>query len=332
MLQRLPRLLCLLTLSIAATNVCAEKQEPPSEALRAPIVTITATEFVEQAAFGHVVFRRIEHIAGKDRGPEMLDLIVPDEVRAQLKPGERQLIAWTSVSSDPLVPEGMRRDPAGARLLITTGLDPALFRDTRSNRSLLRWDLGESDKRVRRQLPRLLALLDTQEAAVQNFAVAEIALRPVLVAALDTSARTRLHRFALDDNGSLTARALVLELASQQESTLGKTGWDDVVEAILDHAPVATAAQPKVAHLVYQAFALAQSREMALPPDRAERWLQGDNAALAELALLTLRRQGKGLEEAALERALARTDLPAEMAAFLRDHQRRLKAMPPTSR
>ena len=326
----LQRLLCLLALTLAAARAGAERLEPPSEALRLPYVSIAATEFVEQAAFGHVVFRRIEQLAGKERAPELIDLIVPDDVRAQLKPGDRQLIAWSSVTGDPRVPEGLRRDPEGARLLQTTGLEPALFRDTRANRALLRWDLGESAWRQRRQLPRLLALLDTPEAAVQCFAMAEIALRPVLVAALDESARARLRRFAADDSASTRARALLLELASQQADALGRAGWDEVVQGILVRTPLATAAQPPAAHLVYQAFALAQSRDMPLQGETAERWLRGDDAALAESALLALRRQGHEVEVAALQRALARDDVPATTAVFLRDHQRRLQLQAPT--
>jgi len=328
----LPRLLCLLALTLAATRASAERLEPPSEALRSPYVSIAATEFVEQAAFGHVVFRRIEQLSGKERAPELIDLIVPDTLRAQLKPGDRQLIAWTSVTGDPRVPEGLRRDPAGARLLETTGLEPALFRDTRANRALLRWDLGESAWRQRRQLPRLLALLDSPEPAVQCFAMAEIALRPVLVAAIDEAARAHLRRFAADDRASLSARALLLELASQRADALGVAGWDDVVQGILDRAPLATATQPQTAHLVYQAFALAQSRGMLLQGERAERWLRGDDAALAEAALLALRRQGHDVEVAALQRALARDDVPATTAGFLRDHQRRLQRPPPAQR
>jgi hypothetical protein len=325
MFQRLPRLLCLLVLSFVAADAWAERLEPPSEVLRAPYVSIAATEFVEQAAFGHVVFRRIEQLAGKERAPELIDLIVGDDVRAQLKPGDRQLIAWTTVMGDPKIPEGLRRDPAGARLLVTAGLEPALFRDTSANRALVRWDLGESERRQRRQLPRLLALLDTPEAAVQNFAIAEIALRPVLIAALDDSARTRLHGFALDDGASTSARSLLLELVGQRADAMGGAGWEDVVEHILDRSPLIITAHPDLTHLVYQAFVLAQSRDMPLPHGRVERWLQSDNTALVEMALLALRRQGSGLEEPALERALARGDLPTETAAFLRDQQRRLQ-------
>jgi len=326
MLQRLPRILCLLILSFGAHEVCAERLEPPSEVLRAPYVSIAATEFVEHAAFGHVVFRRIQQLSGKERAPELIDLVVTDDVRAQLKPGDRQLIAWSTVTGDPKIPEGLRRDPSGAHLLFSTGLEPALFSDTRANRALLRWDLGESERRLRRQLPRLLELLDTPEAAVQNFALAEIAVRPVLVAALDDRARTRLHRFALDDSASTKARSLLLELAGQRADALGAAGWDDVVQKILARSALAIAAAPDTAHLVYQAFVLAQSRNMPLAPELVERWLQSDNAALAEVALLALRRQGNGLEEAALERALSRNDLPAETATFLRDYQRRLKS------
>ncbi|MEO8669959.1 MAG: hypothetical protein ABI411_01515 [Tahibacter sp.] len=323
--------LLLAALCAAAVSTRAEKLEPPSEVLHSPLVNVTATEFVEVAAFGHVVFRRIKTLSGRDDALELIDLIVPEELVHVLKPGSRQLIAWSAIGSDPLVPEGMRRDPAGARLVVTTGLEPALFADTRENRALVRWDLGESAWQQRRQLPRLLKLLDTPEAAVQTFAIAEIALRPSVVAALDDAARDRLRAFAIEPRAPENARALLLELVAQRAVELGEKGWSEVAEHILSQTPVTASTAPGHESLVRQAFAVAESRAATLSGESVERWLRSDSTALAETALLTLRRTAPEREPLALEAALSRSDLPAPTRSFLLDHQRRLRLMSTSS-
>jgi hypothetical protein len=327
-MQTIPcRTLLIVILGFQASLCNAEKLEPPSEVLHSPLVNVTATEFVEVAAFGHVVFRLIKQLSGRDKAPELIDLLVAPDLIPKLKPGSRQLIAWSAIGGDPRVPEGMRRDPSGARLLMSTGLEPALFEDTRENRELLRWDLGESHARQRAQLPRLLKLLDSREAAVQLFAIAEIALRPVLVEALDDAARKRLRSYAVNSQAPENARALLIELASQRTPALGNDGWDEVVDRVLTQTPIETASEQGRANLVMQTFALARSREMPVQDEKVERWLRSDSAGLAEAALLTLRRVAPEREAVALEQTLARADVPPLTRTFLVDHQRRLSLM-----
>ena len=71
------------------------------------------------------------------------------------------------------------------------------------------------------------------------------------------------------------------------------------------------------------AFELVERDRIDVSLPVLERWLAGDNAAIAELALLTLRRQHAERELPALEQALSLSLLPAGTREFLLDHRRR---------
>ena len=82
-------------------------------------------------------------------------------------------------------------------------------------------------------------------------------------------------------------------------------------------APAAKAAAPKTAATTSRKAQVAAGPEVRPPAARAraprkkvappvlERWLSGDNAALAEMALLALRAQQPEREKPALEQALS---------------------------
>ena len=71
--------------------------------------------------------------------------------------------------------------------------------------------------------------------------------------------------------------------------------------------------------------AMNAANQLALPAATLERWVSSENSALAEAALLNLRRNAPQREQAAIQAALEQSLLPAQTREFLNDHLRRLQ-------
>lgn len=314
------RLTALLLLILAAGSVLAAKVKPPGAVLREATTSIAAVEFVENGPSGRMVFRRLEKLGGDAEMPELIDLSVPERLRQIVLPGERYLIAYTVFRREA---EQIRVARQGAQLLVIPGLEPALLRDSAENRAIMAWQAGDDAEAVRARLPQLLALLDARDPQLQNFAVAEIVLRPQLNEALDSRARKALQRFALNHEANANARARLLQAAVVQPQEYGKDGWKAVALDVLATTPVLVQEVEGMASLTRFAFDLVERDAIRLAPAVVTRWLTGDNAVLAEKALLTLRAQQPAAELPALEQALTLSLLPAGTREFLLDHRRR---------
>lgn len=306
--------------SLFAMTAFAAKIKPPSAVLREATTSLASVEFAEAGVEGRMVFRRIEKLGGDADVPELIDLSVPAELRRIVLPGERYLIAYTVFRREA---EQIRVARLGAQLLVSPGLEPALLRDTAQNRAILAWEPGADAGAARKRLPELLELLDARDPQQQNFALSEIVLRPALTDALDARARKALLRFAANADADANARARLLQAAVTQPDAFGKAGWKDVVLAVLAQTPVLVQEVDGSASLVRFAFEFVERDRLAVDVSVLERWLTGDNAALAEMALLALRRQQPAREMPALEQALSLSLLPAGTREFLLDHRRR---------
>lgn len=314
------RLSLLLLSSLCAASAFAAKVKPPAAILRENTTSLAAVEFAEAGVEGRMVFRRIEALGGDAEIPELIDLAIPAELRHIVLPGERYLIAYTVFRREA---EQVRVARLGAQLLVSPGLEPALLRDTAENRAIFAWQPGADEAAVRKRLPELLAMLDARDTQWQNFALSEIVLRPQLADALDTRARKALQRFAANREANTNARARLLQAAVSQPEVFGRDGWKNVALDVLTTTPVLVQTVEGNASLVRFAFELAERDRITLPLPVIERWLTGDNASLAELALLALRRQKPERELAALEQVLSLSLLPVGTREFLLDHRRR---------
>lgn len=316
------RLIALLLLLLAVDSVFAARVKPPAAVLREATTGTGLVEYVEAGAGGRFVFRRIERLSGDLDIPELLDLAAPATLQQVLLPGERYLIAYTVYRR-----EGgqFNVDRRGAQLLVSPGLEPALLRDTPEHRAVLAWQPGADAAAMRAQLPALLALLDHADPQLQNFAVTEIVLRPQLSSALDGKARKALLRFAAREQAPAAARARLLQAATLQPDQFGRAEWEKVAAGVLASLPVQVQQKEGEATLAAAAFGLLENARRPLPPASLTRWLASDNAAVAEAALLALRRQDPARELPALQAALQLSLLPAGTREFLLDHRRRLQ-------
>lgn len=307
-------------MTLAAGSALAAKIKPPGAVLREATTSIAAVEFAENGPGGRMVFRRLEKLGGDADMPELIDLSVPERLRDIVMPGERYLIAYTLFRREA---EQIRVARLGAQLLVTPGLEPALLRDSAQNRAIMAWQAGDDAAAARARLPQLLALLEARDPQLQNFAVAEIVLRPALNDALDGAARKALRRFAANHEGDANARARLLQAAVVQPEQYGRDGWKAVALDVLATTPVMVQQVEGMASLTRFAFDLVERDAIPVDPAVLTRWLAGDNAVLAEKALLTLRTQQPTQELPALEQALTLSLLPAGTREFLLDHRRR---------
>ncbi|HSX60026.1 MAG TPA: hypothetical protein VLF18_07500 [Tahibacter sp.] len=314
------RLILLALASLLPAAAFAAKVKPPAAVLREATTSLAAVEFAEAGSEGRMVFRRLEKLGGDAEMPELIDLAIPAELRRVVLPSERYLIAYTVFRREA---EQIRVARLGAQLLVTPGLEPALLRDTPENRALIAWQPGGDEKAVQARLPELIALLDARDPQQHNFALSEIVLRPQLAEALDGRARKALLRFASRADANANARGRLLQAATVQPEHFGKDGWKAVALDILATTPVRVQDVDGNATLVRFAFELVERDRATVAPEVLERWLTGDNAALAEMALLRLRAQEPAREMPALERALTLSLLPAGTREFLLDHRRR---------
>jgi hypothetical protein len=315
------RLITFLLLCLATGFAQAAKVKPPAAVLREATTSLALVEFAEPGVAGRMVFRRLEKLGGDSDIPELIDLAVPEQLRHIVLPGERYLIAYTVFRREA---EQVRVDRRGAQLLVSPGLEPALLRDSAENRAILAWQPGADEAAVRARLPELLALLDHRDPQLQNFALSEIVLRPQLSTALDGRARKALLRFAANTQANANARARLLQAAVVLPQQYGKAGWREIALDVLDRQSVQVQEVEGTASLARFAFDLLERDDVKAPLPTLTRWLASDNAAVAEKALLALRRQEAARELPALEQALQLSLLPAGTREFLLDHRRRM--------
>ena len=166
----------------------------------------------------------------------------------------------------------------------------------------------------------------SRDKQLQDFAAAEIAFRPALQRTLDASVQRRLRSFVEDTHAAPSARARLL-LAALEMPSHGRSqrAWERAAEHVLRTEPVLIRALRGHSELVLDAFRHLETRRAATRPALLQRWLASDELALAETALLALRRQSALAERSALAKTMERGDLPAETRQFLRDHDQRLK-------
>ena len=317
------RLTCLAVALAASGAALAAKIKPPSAILREATTNIAAVRFVEVGPTGRLVFRRVEKLGGDADVPELIDLAAPADLPALIDTKDVYLIAYTRYRREA---ERVIANRTGAQLLVSNGLEPALWRDSKQAREIVAWKAGNGEDAQKLRLPELVAMLDAADPQFQNFAAAEIVLRPSLTKHLDAAARERLQAFARGQGGNATARAMLMEAASQKLDGFADPQWREVAQHVLAVTPTRVQQAAGYASLVRFAFVVLENGRDVIAPGVLDRWVASDNAALAEAALLALRREAPGRELAALDATLALSLLPAGTREFLLDHRRRLVA------
>ncbi|HJT99339.1 MAG TPA: hypothetical protein VJ696_13560 [Rhodanobacteraceae bacterium] len=323
--RRLLRAVPILVLVIA-TAAHAERVEPPLELLYAENNNLVAGSLIEINPTGRLVFERKDVLSGKVKPPEHIDVRVPKSALGTVKVGERYIFGFSMLGADPRHPMRLAANPDGAQMLVSTGLDPALFRDTAETRAILKLGRSEHGRESGRLFDLLMKVLQGPDPALQRLAAGEIVLEREIGERLreDDSAKT-IETVARNVKTAPDIRVTLLVAAAARPKDLGDW-WQSLATDVVTNTPLDgysdTAGDPT--DLVLTALELLDQHAVKLAPDALKRWVKSPHPPLVERASVMLRRQSPALERSAIQEALADPKLPEPTRKFLSDHLRRL--------
>ena len=302
---------------LSATAAQAGRILSPSEYLRDPL-TETMEASLQAVEGNKLVFQPVGNDAG-DSDP--IALRMPDFLLPRVSVGERYLVAFVRWARAPSNPEAKVAMANGPTVAIHPGLEPALL--LASARNVEIWELLRSADRDRadyaEQLEDLLQHPDPQVAII---AAAEWINLSELRAGITPAVAAKIGKLAASGDVPAYQRAFLLNAAVQLGTTLGQW-WQPLSESLLSESSVYGLSSYGEDSLLMAAMNAAN--QLALPAATLERWVSSENSALAEAALLNLRRNAPQREQAAIQAALEQSLLPAQTREFLNDHLRRLQ-------
>lgn len=306
----------------------AERIEPPLELLRAAGNLLVAGTLLEINPPDRFVFARKEVLAGKAQPPAQIDVRAPASSLQGAKVGERYVFGYRIAQPDPRNPTRIIADPKGAVLITSTGLEPALFRDTPALRAILEASRSEHGRESRRLLDLLLGALAGSDRPLQNLAAGQITQDLETGQRLRDSDRSLIERVARDHATPPDVRAALLLAAETRPAAFGawwQAGSLDVIASTPVGGYAPGTSDPTA--LVLLAFEVLGQHAVPIAPAVLKRWISSASPALVEHACLILRRQSPGEERSAIQHALADPALPGQTRRFLNDHLRRLDRM-----
>jgi hypothetical protein len=323
-MRNLTGAVCAALLALAATAQ-AGPIKPPGNALRGNGVMLVSGTVVAANADARLRLDDVALIHGKADVPKgTIELRTEPWVPSRLVAGERVIVAYATLTRDPMMGERMIPDPDGPRQVVVSGLEPALFADT----PLTRARLLDADGVPRgASFDEALAGLADPDPRWQYYYVAELLHRPALAESLTRRHRGALGRVLASVDAHPAARTLILDASARID--LGADWWQRAALDIVASSPLTAIdrADWPQATLVLAAFDRLRLADVAVPTDHAARWLRSDVPALAEAALLAVRRSDPSRERALAEAAAAEALLPIHTRRFIQDHLRRLAAM-----
>ena len=306
----------------------AERLESPLELIYAPDAMLVAGKLIEINPVGRIVIEKKEVLHGDAKPPEKIDVRVGNEVLNNVKVGDRYLIAYSMFRRDPRRPVGMVPNPDGAIVLVSPGIEPALFHDTPATRAILKAGRSEHGRESKGLRDLLISALSGPDSDLQYLAAGEFSYEPELGETLRDADRAVLEKTVRDPKTPIRVRMVLLEGTSRQPKTLGEW-WKSAALDIVTTTPVDgypdKALDP--VSLVLTAFEVLDRYAVKVPPEALKRWVWNPNPPLVERVLVLLRREGPGEERSTIQLALADPKLPQTTRKFLDDHLRRLERM-----
>ncbi|MGH8173873.1 MAG: hypothetical protein ACREPX_12075 [Rhodanobacteraceae bacterium] len=310
---------------VAVHPASAERLESPLELMYAPGNTIVAGPLVEINPAGRIVLERKDVLGGKDRPPDKIDVRVPKEILGTLKIGDPYIAAYSLYRRDPRKAVGMALNPDGAVILASTGIEPALFRDTPAARAIVKAGRSEHSRESRRLVDLLLDALEGSDAQLQNLAAGEFAFEPETAERLRDADRARLEKVALDSKTPVLPRMSLLDASSRNPKEIGDW-WKAAALQIVTTTPIDgysdRATDPT--SLVLMSFEVLDRYSVKVPVEALKRWVWSPTPPLVERVCVMLRREAPGEERSTIQLALADPKLPEATRKFLSDHLRRL--------
>jgi hypothetical protein len=309
--------------------VRAAEIPPPSLVLQHPRNQVVVAAFVERLRDGRYRFTKLEDLRGPDEAPTDLLIRAPDWLQAHVGAGVHYVLGYSSYIGNPRFPKDFIIDSDGPRMLMSAGLEPALFRDDAALRSALLHPIDAKTLNSTGYLAQVVAGLGNTDQQLQSFYAAEITQNAALAARKDAALVAAIKRLVRNPDGHPSARADLLRLVARHKTIYGEQFLADAIRDILHNAPLNgyQDAQPHIGLVLRAALDIAESESLSLPLPDLIRLVRSDSAALAEPALLAIRRADPALEQNVLRDTLGLSLLSAGTREFLKDHQRRLDRM-----
>jgi hypothetical protein len=321
-------LLFAIALMIGTRDALAGRVEPPVELLYLPGNFLVAGVVSEINPTGRVVFKRKDVLGGKGRLPDLIDVRVPPSVVQRVRPGERYIFGYSMARADSRNPTRTVADPRGAVLVISIGLDPALFNDTPATRELLKAGRSEHGRESRRFFDLIMKALSGSDVALQTLAAGEIALDPEVGERLREEHPATLENVARNPKTPSAVRASLLLSATERPDELGDW-WQTFALDVVTSTPLDGYSGPSSdpTSLVLLALEVLDKKAVKVPSDALVRWVRSPHPPLVERACLMLRRDSPALERTSVRAALDAPTLPEQTRRFLNDHLRRLDVL-----
>jgi hypothetical protein len=307
----------------------AERIEPPLELLRDPVNLLIAGKAVEiNAAAGRIVFECKTILAGNRNyvTQDLIDTRVPTEILDKVVVGNDYIFGYSLFIEDPRRPGKLIGKREGATMLVSPGVEPALFADTPEVRKLLEAGRNEHSRESRSMLNLLVATLKSKNSGLQNLAANQLALAPELRAKLRSDDRRAIEAFVRDPDAPALARTPLLEAAAQHPDAYGE-GWAlDTSQSLLSTTPVDgfNDKTSDLETLLRVAFSLSGQSPGRLPEASLVRWVRSSSVVLAEPALRLLHQWYPQAERQTVEGAVQDSGTPSQTRIFLRGYLQRM--------
>lgn len=303
-------------------HASAKPVDPPVELLYDGTNALVVGSVAEVNPAGRVVFTREEVLAGKPKPPEKIDVGVTPSVLASVKPGERYIVGYSTSRANRKLGRFVG-NAQGPVLLVSIGLEPALFRDTPAVRALLKAGRSEHGRESSRFRKLLLEALAGNDPQLQNLAAGEIALNAEIRERIED--KSVIERVARDPHARPSVRAQLLRAAAGDQEKLGGW-WKSAAADVLENTPVDgySAEALDLQALAMDALDLFTPIAAEAPAQALKRWLRASNPALAERAASLLHQQSPQVERSALREAADDSATPAQTRRWIEGRLGRL--------
>ncbi|MEO6066292.1 MAG: hypothetical protein ABIP49_10995, partial [Lysobacterales bacterium] len=313
----------------ASTLALAAAIDPPSVFLFKASHSLVAGEVVLTTAEGTLELRVRETLHGTAPNSRFLRVRTSPAWLADFDRGHSVVVGYTRYRRSATRPRTLELRPGGPVVLVSVGLEPALFRDTPALRARLARARDGAHLRSRKYFEEVTGGLESADPQLQNYYAAELVLRETLQVAMNAGDRAWLARFVGDDLSHPSARAMLLAMSAAHPERFGARWPQGAAAAMLAQIDVAASDAPLslLPNLVRVAFDVLDRADQKIALGSAERWLVSSHTGLVEAALLAIRRTAPEREREIATRALANDRVQPAVRDFVRDHLRRLDIM-----
>jgi len=316
----------ILACATTAPQALAAPVEPPLHLLHSGKNRLVEGTVKEINPPNRLVFVRGKVLGNHTDVPELIDVIVDSTSVQSVVLGERYLFAYSTIHSDKRMPGKIALNKGGAVLVSSTGVEPALFRDSSTLRSLLAVSDTEEERDSPRLLRRLLKLLHGKDPQLQYLAAAQIGLDADLGALLSDQDKVVLRSVVSDAGSTTNTRYTLLHAAFLFPGLYGEWALP-VAQEVLATTPLGGYSRDSwdPTGLVLLAFDIVQKPEAVLPKESIARWLRSPYRLFREQSTRLLEIRFPGEQREVVVQALRDPKLNKEARQYLDDQLRRIQ-------